>query len=56
MVSSSANGSRKCAPDDRLRRMIQYAAAYVINREFPEYWIPLEPVIGLAEGETPWRA
>jgi hypothetical protein len=36
--------------------MIQHAAAYVINREFPEYWMPLQPVIGLAEGETRWRA
>jgi hypothetical protein len=28
----------------------------VVNREFPAYWMPPEPVIGLAEGETRWRA
>ena len=27
-LSSPANGSRECAPDDRLRRGIQYAAAH----------------------------
>src|SRR5882757_638967 len=29
--SSSANGSRECAPDDRLRRMIQYPEMPVIE-------------------------
>jgi hypothetical protein len=32
LLSSSANGSRECAPDDRLRRTIQYAAASRLYR------------------------
>jgi hypothetical protein len=35
----SANGSRKCAPDDRLRPGIQYAATVVIAADVTEYWI-----------------
>jgi hypothetical protein len=34
-----ANGSRKCAPDDRLRPGIQYAAAVVIAIDVTAYWI-----------------
>jgi hypothetical protein len=30
--SSSATGSRECAPDDRLRRMIQYSATLKIEQ------------------------
>jgi hypothetical protein len=39
-VSSSANGSAEWPPDDRLQRMIQYAAAVFISREFADYWMP----------------
>jgi hypothetical protein len=38
-ASSSANGSAEWPPDDRLRRMIQYSRAFVINREVAAYWI-----------------
>jgi hypothetical protein len=39
-VSSSANGSREGAPDDKLRRMIQYAAAPIFYAAVSEYWMP----------------
>jgi ketosteroid isomerase-like protein len=39
-VSSSATGSRERAPDDRLQRTIQYAAAYRLTSLSLEYWIP----------------
>src|ERR1700685_1864494 len=51
-----ANGSRECAPDDRLQRGIRYSA---VPRSCYSYSgildHPSEPVIGLAEGETRWR-
>jgi hypothetical protein len=34
-----ATGSRECAPDDRLRRGIQYAAASRLISIALEYWI-----------------
>ena len=37
--SYSATGSRECAPDDRLRRSIQYAATSQFNNSASEYWI-----------------
>jgi hypothetical protein len=30
-MSSSANGSRECAPDDRLQQMIQYSETVVVR-------------------------
>jgi hypothetical protein len=55
--SSSATGSRECAPDDRLRRMIQYSEELVIEpRTRGILDTSPEPVIGLAEGETRWRS
>jgi hypothetical protein len=40
LTSSSANGSRECAPDDRLRRMIQYSATPMNFCDGGDYWIP----------------
>src|SRR5258706_8817296 len=38
------------------KRMIRYSRTVAVNREAAAYWIPpLEPVIGLAAGETRWR-
>jgi hypothetical protein len=55
-LSSPANGSAEWPPDDRLRRVIQYSEALVIEpRSRSVLDTPLEPVIGLAEGETRWR-
>ncbi|WP_159006940.1 hypothetical protein [Bradyrhizobium sp. S69] len=39
-MSSSANGSRECAPDDKLRRMIQYTATPIFYAAASEYWMP----------------
>jgi hypothetical protein len=56
-LSSPATGSRECAPDDRLQRAIQYAEALVIeSKRCGVLDTPLEPVIGLAGGETRWRS
>jgi hypothetical protein len=40
-MSSSANGSRERAPDDKLRRrMIQYTATPIFYAAASEYWMP----------------
>jgi hypothetical protein len=40
----------------RLDRATQYAAAFRLDRRLPSVLdAPLEPFIGLAEGETRWR-
>jgi hypothetical protein len=39
-TSSSATGSRECAPDDRLQRMIQYSETLRIFCYGGDYWIP----------------
>jgi hypothetical protein len=55
--SSPATGSRECAPDDRLQRAIQYSETSVVEaRSYGILDTPLEPVIGLAGGETRWRS
>jgi len=36
--------------------MIQYAETPIFYAVASEYWMPSEPVIGLVEGETRWRA
>jgi hypothetical protein len=37
--SSPANGSAEWPPDERLRRVMQYAAALVKNANALEYWM-----------------
>jgi hypothetical protein len=55
--SSPATGSRECAPDDRLQRAIQYSEASAIEVKVRGVLDPpLEPVLGLAGGETRWRS
>jgi hypothetical protein len=49
---SEPTGPALGRPDDRLRRLIQYSKTLVIG----VLDTPLEPVIGLAEGETRWRS
>src|SRR6266550_1311279 len=57
VLSSPANGSAEWPPDDRLRRVIQYSKALMIDqRSCGVLDTPLEPVIGLAGGETRWRS
>jgi hypothetical protein len=52
-VSSSANGSRDCAPmaDDPVRREFSILYQHLWNAGCPP-----KLVIGLADGETRWRA
>ena len=48
-------GRRFAPPDDRLRRAIQYSETLAIEpKGCGVLDTPLEPVIGLAEGETRW--
>ena len=55
--SSPTNGSAEWPPDDRLQRAIQYSETSVIeSKSCGVLDTPLEPVIGLAEGETRWRS
>jgi hypothetical protein len=50
-------GRRIAPPDDRLRRAIKYSEALAIEPKGRGVLdTPLEPVIGLAEGETRWRS
>src|SRR5713101_1860808 len=56
-TSSPANGSAEWPPDDRLRRVTQYSRAPEMGSESCGVLdTPLEPVIGLAGGETRWRS
>ena len=50
-------GRRIAPPDDRLQRAIQYSETSMMEPESCGVLdTPLEPVVGLAEGETRWRS